>query len=131
MLVQDQFHDAFPPYPDRRVFRVRFMDAPDLLAECSEIEHDGHLWRMVRISSDDGNLYEGHVKVARSTFFQENVELALEGNPATGRLRISQKLAALETEDHADTEASTETEVPDETEAPTEPEDPVEPEPSA
>ena len=96
ILVQDQFHDPFPAYPERRVFRVRFMDAPDLLAECSEVEHDGHLWRMVRISSDDGNLYEGHVKVAQTTFFQQDVELVLEGNPSTGRLRISQKLAPLE-----------------------------------
>lgn len=132
MLVQDQFHDAFPSYPDRRMFRVRFMDAPDLLAECSEIEHDGHLWRMVRISSDDGSLYEGHVKVAQTTFFPENVELALEGNPATGRLRISQKLAALETDEPAETEtpaetgAPAETETPVETEAPAEPEDPSE-----
>jgi hypothetical protein len=118
MLVQDQFHDAFPSYPDRRVFRVRFMGAPDLLAECSEIEHDGYLWRMVRISSDDGNLYEGHVKVAQTTFFQENVELALEGNPATGRLRISQKLAALQTSPSA------------EPEEPAEGEEPVEPEPA-
>ena len=118
MLVQDQFHDAFPSYPERRVFRVRFMDAPDLLAECSEIEHDGHLWRMVRISSDDGNLYEGHVKVAQTTFFPQDVELALEGNPATGRLRISQKLAALETADSVEAEDAVEIE------GPAEPEDP-------
>ena len=125
MLVQDQFHDAFPAYPDRRVFRVRFMDAPDLLAECSEIEHEGHLWRMVRISSDDGNLYEGHVKVAQTTFFPEDVELALEGNPATGRLRISQKLAALEPE------VPIESSDPAEAEDPAEPADPTAPESAA
>jgi hypothetical protein len=51
---------------------------------------------MVRISSDDGNLYEGHVKVAQTTFFPQDVELVLEGNPTTGRLRISQKLAEIE-----------------------------------
>jgi hypothetical protein len=95
-LIQDQYHDPFPSYPDRRVFRVRFLDAPDLLAECSEVVHDGHVWRMVRISSDDGNLYEGHVKVAQTTFFPQDVELVLEGNPTTGRLRISQKLAEVD-----------------------------------
>ena len=126
MLVQDQFHDAFPSYPERRVFRVRFMDAPDLLAECSEIEHDGHLWRMVRISSDDGSLYEGHVKVAQTTFFPQDVELALEGNPATGRLRISQKLAALEAADPAEDEAPVEIEGPVEPEGPAEIEAPAE-----
>jgi len=112
MLVQDQYHDPFPSYPERRLFRVRFMDAPDLLAECSEVEHDGHLWRMVRISSDDGNLYEGHVKVAQTTFFPQDVELALEGNPTTGRLRISQKLAAVEPGPPAEPEARAEPEAP-------------------
>lgn len=125
MLVQDQFHDDFPSYPERRVFRVRFMNAPDLLAECSEIEHDGHLWRMVRISSDDGNLYEGHVKVAQTTFFPQDVELALEGNPATGRLRISQKLAALEAAGPAGAGAPVEREGPVEREEPAEIEAPA------
>ena len=126
MLVQDQFHDPFPSYPDRRVFRVRFMDAPDLLAECSEVEHDGHLWRMVRISSDDGNLYEGHVKVAQTTFFPKDVELALEGNPATGRLRISQKLSALESEDPSEAEDHDAPQDPVEAQDPVESQDPVE-----
>ena len=125
MLVQNEYHDAFPSYPERRVFRVRFMNAPDLLAECSEIEHDGHLWRMVRISSDDGNLYEGHVKVAQTTFFPQDVELSLEGNPATGRLRISQKLTALEPEDPVEPEDLVEPEDPVEPENPVEPEDPI------
>ena len=126
MLVQDQFHDPFPSYPERRIFRVRFMDAPDLLAECSEIEHDGHLWRMVRISSDDGNLYEGHVKVAQTTFFPQDVELALEGNPATGRLRISQKLAALESEDSVESQDQRAAEASAEPEKPAEPQEQAE-----
>jgi hypothetical protein len=96
-------------YPERRAFRVRFLDATDLIAECSQIEHQGFMWRLVRISSEDGRLREAHVHEARRIFFEEDAEILLEGNPLTGRARLSQKLDPVE-DDAATGDASPDTE---------------------
>lgn len=95
-LIQHEYRAPFPVYPERRVFRVRFTDATDLIAECSQIEHEGHMWRLVRISGEDGRLSEAHVHEARRIFYEEDSEILLEGNPLTGRVRLSQKLGPVE-----------------------------------
>ena len=91
-LVQETFLERFPPYPERRIFRVRCIGDPPVLAECSEVEHSGTRWRIVRLSAEDGIVRQAHVELVYLTFFSEGAEVDTEGNPQTGRVRLSQKL---------------------------------------
>jgi len=95
-LVEDRYLERFPRYPERRVFRIRCIGNPCLLAECSEVEHQHHGWRLVRLSTEAGSLSRAHLEMARRTFFPEEAEVHTEQNPSTGRIRLSQKIQARE-----------------------------------
>lgn len=91
-LVEERYLERFPRYPDRRVFRIRCIGNPGLVAECSEVAHEQHDWRLVRLSTEGGPLSRAHLEMARWTFFAEEAEVHTEQNPSTGRIRLSQKL---------------------------------------
>ena len=91
-LVQETFLDRFPAYPERRVFRVRCIGDPPVVAECSEVEDKGSRWRIVRLTAEDGVVRQAHVDAAYHTFFSAGAEVESQGNPETGRVRLSQKL---------------------------------------
>lgn len=95
-LVEERYLERFPRYPERRVFRIRCIGNPGLLAECSEVAHDRHDWRLVRLSTEGGPLSRAHLEMARWTFFAEEAEVHTEQNPSTGRIRLSQKLGSTE-----------------------------------